>query len=97
MNCLAVSAEGLILRAVDALTEADCRQLGSEYPEARILMVGLPPGYTGSCSSSSCGSSADSPPASAEELGAAWAASFVVVVGCYVIARSAGVVLSLLK
>lgn len=34
---------------------------------------------------------------SAEELGAAWSASFVLVVGCFVIAKQAGAVLSMLK
>lgn len=41
-------------------------------------------------------SSSDSLPP-AEDLGAAWGAAFVLVVGCYAIGRGVGAVLSLLK
>lgn len=90
MNCLLITTDGRIASSLDVASADDCTAAASA-PDAPAssysLLLSTPSDGVGGVDSL--------PPP--DQLATAWGVGFVMVVGCYVIARSVGVVVNFLK
>jgi hypothetical protein len=91
MNCLGLSADGRIVAASHQVSEQACADwlVANQPPEPvqSMLIVSTP---------DDAGTGSTQLP-SAQDSAAAWGVGFVMVVGCYVIARSVGAVVNFIN